>query len=347
MPHYCEKFGYNETRIQQRLAFLYLSKADYPLARRLQDEVIKPNVDVIIERFYEVLLFQPESRRILTSADLIDRLKQAQGSYLLSLGRDFTSAEYFEERLRIGLVHAWAGLPLSVYLCAYRSLSQLIIDLLPPTGAADYANLIKFLLKITTLDMSLAIDTYHAAQVTNLEAEVSRMYVQEDQLRHKASTDALTGLLNQGNSIEALTSAMQQARNSGEPLCVIMADLDYFKRVNDTHGHPVGNMVLKEVAARILASMRTPDRVGRYGGEEFIIILANADTTTTLAIGERIRQRIAGTPISAQGLRINITMSLGVAVMKDTDSADTLIRRADEALYNAKGAGRNRLILAE
>ena len=153
----CLEFGFDDDKIRRRLAFLYLSGADQDFAQRLQQDVIIPNVDSIIDQFYDILTFQPESRRILTTGELIQSLKKTQRDYLLSLGVDFESTAYFEERLRIGLAHARVGIPLSVYQCAYRGLTQIIIDTIPASISDDpkiYKSIVSFLLKITTLDMS-------------------------------------------------------------------------------------------------------------------------------------------------------------------------------------------------
>jgi diguanylate cyclase (GGDEF)-like protein len=275
---------------------------------------------------------------------LIQQLKQTQRAYLLSLGIGFDQPAYFEERLRIGMAHAWVGVPISLYQCAYRALSQLILDVLPAGDEPQRQALTAFVLKITTLDMTLAIETYHASQLSHLEDEVARVHYRADQLHRKAVTDALTGLLNHENVFLSLEAAISEAQHSHQPLSVLMADLDYFKRVNDSYGHLVGDGVLQEVAARILASLRAPDRVGRYGGEEFLIILANTDTKTALQVAERIRARIAASPINTHGQQVSITISVGVTTLRAEDDFHAVLKRADEALYHAKGEGRDRVV---
>lgn len=344
---FCTEFGFDENRIRRRLTFLYLSKSDTKHAQRLQQEVIIPNVDNIIEQFYDILTFQPESRRILTSGGLIERLKKTQRDYLLSLGVNFDSQVYFEERLRIGFVHAQVGLSLSVYQCSYRALTQIILESIPTSISEDlqaYNSIIKFLYKISCLDMTLAMETYHGSQINYLEEKVTRISSRVGELRVKASTDSLTGLLNHENSFRYLEKAVNTAGESQHSLSVMMADLDYFKCINDNYGHMVGDSVLQEVTARILASVRGPDVVGRYGGEEFLIILADADVETANRIAERIRLRIASTPINVEGELIEITISLGVSTMSPEDDVRSLVKRADEALYAAKDAGRNCII---
>jgi diguanylate cyclase (GGDEF)-like protein len=125
-----------------------------------------------------------------------------------------------------------------------------------------------------------------------------------------------------------------------------MCDIDHFKRVNDTYGHPAGDGVLREVSRRIVACVRRADIALRYGGEEFMLILPQTDANLLVAIGEKIRQAVSATPVDmgAAGVRLPLTISVGVAAFRaDSDSGETLIARADAALYRAKEGGRNRV----
>jgi diguanylate cyclase (GGDEF)-like protein len=131
-------------------------------------------------------------------------------------------------------------------------------------------------------------------------------------------------------------------------LALAMCDIDHFKRVNDKHGHPAGDAVLKEVCRRIAANIRKADIAVRYGGEEFMLILPQADANSLSVIGENIRRAVAASPIGlgAVGGSMAITVSVGIAAFHiDTDSGDSLIARADRALYRAKESGRNRVEL--
>jgi two-component system, cell cycle response regulator len=135
----------------------------------------------------------------------------------------------------------------------------------------------------------------------------------------------------------------RQAREGGS-FGVILMDLDHFKYVNDTYGHPCGDAVLKETARRIADCVRTYDTVGRYGGEEFLAVVPSSDANGALKLAERIRQSIAAAPISTDKGEVQLTLSCGVAVStaNSTLDPDTLLRLADDALYRAKSKGRNR-----
>jgi diguanylate cyclase (GGDEF)-like protein len=162
------------------------------------------------------------------------------------------------------------------------------------------------------------------------------------ELQKLAVTDALTGLLNRGAIMTALSAEVAIAREQHMPLCVAIVDLDYFKRINDTLGHQAGDEVLRVAARRLAASVRSTDAVGRYGGEEFLVILRNVDPRIGLDRCEIIRRNLCGQPIGFQGTSVHITGSIGLAwTENNSDLQDTLIASADRALYEAKANGRN------
>jgi len=349
MTKYCDQFGFTADAIKARLALLGLNARDNALAEQLQREVIVPELERIVAAFYAELVRHPQMRHFLDNDALIESLKRTQKNYLLDLGVAFDTGAYFDERLRVGLAHARVGIPLSLYVCAYRLLAQIINDAFPSHLMQDDAareKLAAFVRKIVTLDMSLAIETYHLSQMHHLEKSLENLKQEEDQLRHLANTDALTGLANHANVVSVLTTAVEQAQCDATPLCLVMADLDFFKRINDTYGHLVGDGVLREVAARLRAAVRDVDVVGRYGGEEFMVIFQNTARATAQEIAERVCARVASTPIKLQSLAIDITISVGLAEMSAADTVNSLMDRADHALYLAKDRGRNRVVVA-
>jgi diguanylate cyclase (GGDEF)-like protein len=350
MTKYCEQFGFTADAIKARLALLGLDARDHALGEQLQREVIVPELERITAAFYAELLRHPQMRHFLDNDALIEGLKRTQKNYLLDLGVEFDTCGYFDERLRVGLAHARVGIPLSLYVCAYRLMAQIINDVFPFQIMRDHATrekLAAFVRKITTLDMSLAIETYHLSQMDHLEKSLENLKQEENQLRHQANTDALTGLANHAYVVSVLTSALDEARRETTPLCLVMADLDFFKRINDTYGHLVGDGVLREVAARLRAAVRDVDVVGRYGGEEFMVIFQNTALATAQEIAERVCVRVASTPIQLQNLAIDITISVGLAEMSEADTANSFMDRADHALYLAKDRGRNRVVVAD
>ncbi len=167
-------------------------------------------------------------------------------------------------------------------------------------------------------------------------------------LFEKANRDALTGAFSRGALLEQAPAAMRRAEQSNEELSVIVFDIDHFKKVNDTFGHPGGDFVLKELGNIVGSNLvRASDFFARYGGEEFVLILAATPTRTALEIAERVRATIQGTEFNFNGKKIPVTISLGVATRLPNESTwAQLFDRADRALYQSKQGGRNRVNVA-
>jgi len=162
-----------------------------------------------------------------------------------------------------------------------------------------------------------------------------------------AITDALTGLFNRRYMESHVGTLVEQASARGKPLTVLVLDIDYFKSINDTHGHDAGDDVLREFAIRIKKSIRGIDLACRYGGEEFVVVMPETDMAVATMVAERLRRRIAAEPFPInQGQRtIPVTLSIGIAALRgQDDNAASLLKRADQALYRAKRDGRNRVV---
>lgn len=160
-----------------------------------------------------------------------------------------------------------------------------------------------------------------------------------NQLRHTAQTDSLTGLLNRGAFESILRRELQRARRSGASHGVLLIDLDYFKQVNDSFGHHVGDHVLRRISAALTIGTRPSDVLARYGGEEFVVLLRQSGMDESRAAAERIRLDIAA--LSDLPQHISLTVSIGVATSLPGESPDEFLLRADEALYRSKREGRN------
>lgn len=165
-------------------------------------------------------------------------------------------------------------------------------------------------------------------------------------LRRLATRDQLTGLLNRREFERILTEEDERVRRFGHSLGLVMVDIDHFKAVNDTHGHPAGDAVLREVARRLADEIRTVDRALRFGGEELALILVQTDRTGALSVAQKVCESIESEPILVSDtLALNVTVSAGVAAMpEDAKSGLTLLNAADKALYAAKRRGRNRAL---
>ena len=163
-------------------------------------------------------------------------------------------------------------------------------------------------------------------------------------LEQLAHIDPLTGVANRRAFEAAINSELVRARRYEHPLCLIVGDIDHFKRINDLHGHLAGDFVLKELARLVQSRIRRDEVFARYGGEEFCIILPETTLDGAVELGERLRQQVHDNTFVFQQDRIKVTISVGCAVLSDTDrNAGELLKRADERLYEAKNSGRNRV----
>jgi len=167
-----------------------------------------------------------------------------------------------------------------------------------------------------------------------------------EQLRIEATHDSLTGVWNHKVILEIAERELIRSKREGSPLAVIMGDLDYFKLVNDTYGHAVGDIVLRETARRMSAAVRPYDSIGRYGGEEFLIVTPGCDLRDTTQLAERLRKSICEEAIGQSVPGLTVTMSFGVADGAEFEQGEQLVRAADSALYSAKNSGRNRVKMA-
>jgi two-component system, cell cycle response regulator len=157
--------------------------------------------------------------------------------------------------------------------------------------------------------------------------------------------DSLTGLANRRYILTQLGSQVSAARRHGRPVSVAIVDIDHFKPVNDEHGHHAGDLVLVAVAASLSNHLRAEDQLGRLGGEEFLVVLPDTDAAAAERVTEKLRCEVAGTRVQHDGHELSVTVSIGMATW-DGEPPEELLRRADEALYAAKAAGRDRALSA-
>ncbi len=180
-----------------------------------------------------------------------------------------------------------------------------------------------------------------------LVAYLSVPHLEIARLKRLNESDPLTLLHNRRHIQERLPVEIQRSRRSGKPLVAAMIDIDRFKRVNDNHGHDVGDEVLCEVADRLRQVSRSSDVVCRWGGEEFLCIFPETNMRQGRPVAERIRRSIADTPFLTSAGPLQLTISLGICRLSSGDDAHSLLRRADQALYSAKRQGRNRVVAAK
>lgn len=177
-------------------------------------------------------------------------------------------------------------------------------------------------------------------------SEVDRLRTELEQIKEEVLTDALTGIANRRAFNEGVDKSISSGVNSKAPFCLLMADIDHFKKFNDTHGHLMGDNVIRYVAKILKHSVKGKDMVARFGGEEFTVILLDTALSGAMIVGDQIRKAVSAGQLKTKGsgkVLGRITISVGAAQFRMNDSAETLVKRADKALYLAKERGRDRV----
>ncbi len=177
-------------------------------------------------------------------------------------------------------------------------------------------------------------------QVAALSESQLALALTNEELQKKANIDVLTRIWNRGAILEIIETELKRATDENL-MALLMIDIDYFKRINDTYGHRAGDQALRIIAERLRKEVRPMDAIGRYGGEEFLVVLTDIDIDEAIIVGNRICEKISSAPISFEKHTLQVTCSIGCTISKKSDDIDSLIHRADQALYRAKKAGRN------
>ena len=178
-------------------------------------------------------------------------------------------------------------------------------------------------------------------EILGVTRDISERKVFEAELTTLAVTDPLTGLWNRRHTAELLAADLAQTERHGQALSLLMIDIDHFKTINDIHGHQTGDRVLIEVARRLVANVRGTDVVGRWGGEEFVVLLRFCGLPDAVAAAEKLRRQISDAAIAPAG---SVTVSIGAAQAAPGDDIAAWLARADAALYEAKRTGRNAVV---
>jgi len=176
------------------------------------------------------------------------------------------------------------------------------------------------------------------------EATQARQIIEEH--KRRATHDGLTGLPNRDAYQNRLEEELNRKSRYGGPLTLVIADVDFFKRINDNYGHLAGDKVLQLLAKAMRKSLRDVDFIGRYGGEEFVILMPETNAQEALAATEKLRIKVENSPFNFRKERVPITMSFGISEFHALEDGETVFERADKALYQAKAEGRNRCIVS-
>jgi diguanylate cyclase (GGDEF)-like protein len=276
-----------------------------------------------------------------------------------SLGYPLITYTFSRDRLNLGNLSApmeLPGLEEEIGLLFPRARRHGISDLLNKIDVGPVGHLLR--LPLVFEETLLGILWIWGKDLTGTDLPIMSIFAKQvgvalerarllQEVQSLALTDPLTGLHNRRSLFELGRVEFARAQRMDRPFCCMMLDLDHFKQINDTHGHPVGDQVLREFAYRCKSSIRDIDLIGRYGGEELIILLPETDWETAMQVADRLRATVAAEPIRTTDIDIAVTVSIGVATKdENTTQLETLIARADQAMYIAKHKGRNRVAMS-
>jgi len=209
----------------------------------------------------------------------------------------------------------------------------------------DQADVLSFLVNNTIKEFSELAAASSRRAVDDRQRLELLVEARTLELRLLASTDELTATLNRRRILEVAGEECQRKARYQEPLCIAMFDIDHFKSINDQFGHAVGDHALRLVAAAARTELRKQDQIGRYGGEEFLIIFPETPLTGAMRVTERVRAAVEAMAIHEGGHRITLTVSAGVSEVTEGETLDFVLRRVDAAMYRAKAAGRNQVVV--
>jgi diguanylate cyclase (GGDEF)-like protein len=339
-----EQVELTELEIEARKNLLGLTDTDSELLRTARP-FVEPELERLVAGFYQDEIAIQDVAALIGDADTLARLGVAMRRYLGELFLGCIDADYVTTRLRIGLVHTRIGVEPKYFLSAVHSLKQRLIRLVLSTvpevhRPTDVAAAVE---RVLFFDAALIFDMY-IRSVTNALAAEQRKTARyaaelEEQVRERtrrleeqSRTDPLTGLFNVRYLLETLNRELRAAERRSEPLSVAYLDIDGFKAINDTHGHLLGDQVLRQIAVRLRSALRDVDCCFRCGGDEFCVVLPGCtEADARRLFSERSLGEFAGEPVPYM-------VSIGVAQTGPEEfvSADDLLRSADGRMYEAK-----------
>ena len=311
--------------------------------------VIARNLADIVLELDEVLLGDAKCDQML--ADVTQRHRETELLVAFHLGvfQNGFDAASAERAVALGRHHAELGLDGRVIVGTAQRVLERALEAALAAGLADPGAALGAVTRVIFLGIDVALASLRSAEAqlhvsSESEARAEALQVQLQHMAEMARIDGLTKLFNRRHFDTAFDSEITRAHRYGLPLCLIMADVDHFKRINDTYGHAIGDEVLCHVADLLQSDARRSDLVARYGGEEFAIILTSTPGEHAALVAERIRVSLEQRPVAfADGHLLRLTISLGYGVLSVGDTPKKLLARADQALYRAKEGGRNRV----
>lgn len=340
-----EQLKITKREIERRKEYLNFSEKDRLTLTSLK-EVVDKNIEEIVEEFYSTILPFSEMDRVIGDAETLRRLKNHQRSYILSLFDGQYDEEYVHSRLRVGVVHKRIGVEPKFYVSAVYNLSSILrrVVISNNSHCSTCEESLSAIDKIIMFDLSLTFDTF----INSLMDEVKRSKEQLEQytesleeiiadrtklLREQARHDGLTNLLNQHSFYTELKRELLRGQRRNNSTALIYFDLDGFKKLNDSKGHRRGDEILVEVADAMRNSLRETDILARYGGDEFCVILPESYIEEAEQVCNKLRDAIK---VSIQDSGVSCSIGLAISSPEKNYDANTLVKKADSAMYEAK-----------
>jgi diguanylate cyclase (GGDEF)-like protein len=343
----CKALGLDNKAVHDRIRLLELGARDKETIDKLHRFVIDPHIDSIVDEFYEFIMSHHQFRAYIQDAALVAKLTRTFRIYLTTLGVDFDTLAYFNDRLRVGIAHHRISMPLMLYECAYRKMQELLLERIPEElNDKLVVALNRVVHKIVSLDITLAIDSYHMESVRDLKGEIKNLFEKEEQIKRYASIDPLTRIRNRGAILDRLRKVCSDKTNLND-YTVIMIDIDNLREVNDQLGHLVGDYLIKLIVEKIKTVLSKKDVFGRYGGDEFMILLENKNVEEALVVAHRINKVVTKEKFLVGSDELSVSISQGLSSLGKNRKIIENIRCVDNALIKAKHKKHDKIVIAE